>query len=419
MSLHLFEAFGVELEYMLVDAAMLDVVPAVDRIMHARAGEFAGEIEAGDGISWSNELAAHVIELKTTDPTADLAGCAARFAKNIATINTLASSLGRGQSRLMPGGMHPWMDPVTQTSLWPHEYSEVYANFHRLFNCYRHGWANLQSVHLNLPFDGDEEFGRLHAAVRMILPLLPALCASSPIMDGKLTGIACNRLEVYRVNQAAVPSLAGRVIPEPVFNQADYQRVIMNPIARDVARLDSSGLMKPQWMNSRGAIARFDRGSIEIRVMDIQECPAADLAIVRGVVGVLQWLVSEGACSLAEQQSFQIDPLVEVLNATIREGGRAELRNADYLRAMGFSGKGSCRADELWAAMLAHAGVPFRTDPALAPLAFILRRGTLAQRISQSIGGPPRTLGRDEMATVYAKLCECLATNRVYGEAKA
>jgi hypothetical protein len=31
--------------------------------------------------------------------------------------------------------------------------------------------------------------------------------------------------------------------------------------------------MDHHFANSRGAIARFDRGAIEIRVIDIQECP--------------------------------------------------------------------------------------------------------------------------------------------------
>lgn len=416
MPLHLFEAFGVELEYMLVDAATLDVSPAVDRVMHARAGEFAGEIEAGNGVSWSNELAAHVIELKTTEPTADLAGCPAMFNASVAGINQLAAGLSGRRMRLMPAGMHPWMNPEKETVLWPHEYHDVYANFHRLFNCFRHGWANLQSVHMNLPFDGEQEFGKLHAAVRLVLPLLPALCASSPVMDSRLTGIACNRLEVYRANQAAVPSLSGRVIPEPVFNQADYQRIIMEPIARDVARLDSSGLMKSEWMNSRGAIARFDRGSIEIRVMDIQECPGADLAIVRAVVSVLRWLVDQGPCSLVSQQAWPIDPLVRVLDATIRDADHAVISDAAYLEAMGYSARRSCRADELWAFILERAGVPFRTEPGLAPLNTILNRGTLSRRISSALGGRVGSLERDAMRSVYVSLCDCLAAGKVYGE---
>ena len=88
--------------------------------------------------------------------------------------------LATRDARLLPTGMHPWMDPSAETSLWPGEGAAIYATFDRLFDCRRHGWANLQSMHVNLPFDGDDEFARLHAAVRVLLPLIPALAASSP-----------------------------------------------------------------------------------------------------------------------------------------------------------------------------------------------------------------------------------------------
>ena len=50
---------------------------------------------------------------------------------------------------------------------------------------------------------------------------------------------------------------------------------------------------RDEWLNARGAIARFGRGTIEIRVLDVQECPQADLAICAAVVEVLQALVAE------------------------------------------------------------------------------------------------------------------------------
>ena len=56
----------------------------------------------------------------------------------------------------MPGGAHPWMDPARETRLWPHEDNEIYEAFDRIFGCTGHGWSNLQCVHLNLPFDDDE-----------------------------------------------------------------------------------------------------------------------------------------------------------------------------------------------------------------------------------------------------------------------
>jgi adenylosuccinate synthase len=38
-------------------------------------------------------------------------------------------------------------------------------------------------------------------------------------MDEKLTGLMDNRVEVYRHNSARIPSVTGRVIPEPVYTE--------------------------------------------------------------------------------------------------------------------------------------------------------------------------------------------------------
>ena len=64
---HLFERFGVELEYMIVDAATLDVRPISDQLMHAVGSARKNEVRHG-ALRWSNELVLHVIELKTDGP---------------------------------------------------------------------------------------------------------------------------------------------------------------------------------------------------------------------------------------------------------------------------------------------------------------------------------------------------------------
>jgi glutamate---cysteine ligase / carboxylate-amine ligase len=280
----LFERFGVELEYMIVDARTLAVLPVTDRVLHAVAGEYVSDVELG-AVSWSNELALHVIELKTTDPAARLDGLAAEFQEHVVRINRLLEPLG---GRLMPTAMHPWMDPHREMRLWPHDYSPVYEAFDRVFDCRGHGWANLQSVHLNLPFADDAQFARLHAAIRLLLPIMPALAASSPVMDGRATGRLDNRLEVYRHNARRVPRVSGAVIPEPVFSRQAYEQEILQPLYRDIAPLDPDGTLQFEWLNARGAIARFDRNTIEIRVLDVQECPRADLAVCRLLTDVLR-----------------------------------------------------------------------------------------------------------------------------------
>src|SRR5690606_40805913 len=79
----LFDAVGIELEYMIVAEDGLDVVPAADRLLESVAGELTDEWENGD-IAWNNELALHVIELKCNGPKRSLDGLADRFGENVA-----------------------------------------------------------------------------------------------------------------------------------------------------------------------------------------------------------------------------------------------------------------------------------------------------------------------------------------------
>ena len=85
------------------------------------------------------------------------------------------------------------------------------------------------------------------------------------------------------------------------------------------------------WVNSRGAIPRFDRGSIEIRLMDIQECPAADLAAVTLVIETIKALSAEFVYRTEAQMKWKTEGLAQILDQTIVHAGHAVLDNAEYL----------------------------------------------------------------------------------------
>ena len=276
--LHLFDGIGIELEYALVDKTQLNVNPVVDDLIHSLCGDYRSELTF-DEVSISNELAKHIIEFKTTYPIKlnDFVKFSDLFHRNIKHIN---GQLAAFNTALMSTACHPWMNPVNESSIWPHENQEIYNQYDQIFNCKTHGWMNLQSVHLNLPFYDDREFGKLHAAIRLVLPLIPAIAASSPIFDGKMTGLLDARLQYYMANQKKIPLIAGSVIPEAVFNLQDYKRLILQKIYKAIAPYDEQGLLKYDWLNSRGAILRAERQTIEIRLIDIQECPQVDLAIL-------------------------------------------------------------------------------------------------------------------------------------------
>jgi len=406
MNLHLFDAYGIELEYMIVDAETLDVRPISDHVLQDEQGEPVSDLDQG-AISWSNELTHHVIEVKTNGPAADLPSLPAEFQSNVQEINRRLVSAG---ARLLPTAMHPWMNPRQEMRLWPHDYHVVYETFDKIFDCRGHGWANLQSMHINLPFADDVEFGKLHAAIRLILPLLPALAASSPLIEGRATGQMDSRLDVYRRNAKGVASVTGRVIPEPVYDFESYDREIFQPMYRDIAPLDPEGVLQNEFLNARGAIARFSRGAIEIRVIDVQECPQADLAIAALTIGVLKLLVAETWSRTADQQAVSIETLEPVLLASIEQAGEGRIDNEDLLRRFDFPGR-QATLQQLWqhlyaAVCEAEPDLPGIFGPELD---VILNEGCLSRRILQRLGSNPEP---NRIHTIYQELADALSAGR-------
>lgn len=408
VTLPLFAGYGIELEYMIVDRDHHNVLPVTDEVLKIVAGEYVNDIEEGP-IAWSNELVLHVIELKTNGPVATLDNLPEQFLSNIYQINTILSDMN---GRLMPTAMHPWMDPWKETRLWPHDASEIYETYNKIFNCQGHGWSNLQSMHINLPFSGDEEFSLLHSAIRTLLPIMPALAASSPVMDGEYTGLMDTRLETYRCNAERIPSITGLVIPEAVHSFNEYQEKILHPMYNDIAQYDPGKVLQFEWLNSRGAIARFDRNAIEIRVLDTQETPEADIAITMSIIAVLKKL-AEGDWSAPDRQSnASTEMLAELFSACIKYAGDAMIESREYLDLFDFPER-KCNASELWHYLL--ESTLFRNtdlNPGIkAILDIILDNGCLARRIANAIGPAMR---RSRLEETYRQLCDCLASGHFF-----
>lgn len=402
--LGLFDGFGVELEYMIVDRESLAVRPIADRLLSDAAGAPVSDYVNGP-VTWSNEIVNHVIELKTTGPAPSLANLHAAFHADVREINERLATHG---AMLLPTAAHPFMDPLRETRLWPHEFKEIYELYDRIFDCRGHGWSNLQSMHLNLPFRDDEEFGRLHAAIRLVLPLIPALAASSPLLDGSVTGLADSRLEAYRHNQDRIPSLGGKVIPERAFTRAEYDRLIYAQIRTDLAPFDRNGVLETHFANSRGAIARFDRGAIEIRLVDVQECPRADLAVAALIVEVVRALANERWATYPHQRAWSEDDLATILLRAIRTGDATPIGDRSFLRLFGLDAE-SATAGAVWRALFEDLQERFDAETAAA-LDALLRRGTLSAWITRRLD--PKG-GIASVLDTYRELAVCLAENTI------
>lgn len=405
---HIFQGYGVELEYIIVREDSLDILPVADQLLRAVSGSDESEVEMGS-IGWSNELVLHVVELKTNGPVATLNGLAPLFQEHVVHANRLLSGMG---GRLMPTAMHPWMDPDRETRLWPHDSHEIYDAYNSIFGCHGHGWSNVQSTHINLAFNGDEEFGRLHTAVRLILPLIPALAASSPFVDGRQGKALDSRLEFYKTNQLQVPVIAGAIIPEPVVSRREYEEKIFARIYRDIAPFDPKGILQHEWLNSRGAIARFDRSAIEIRLVDIQECPKADLAVTAAIIGVIKALVSEQWSPMTAQLSLTVEELAIILDLAIQHGEQAKIDNRRFLEMFGIN-RDSAHAGEIWEHLVKASLLGLHDDqPEISSaLNLILQQGTLAQRLIMASNG---NTSHRKLHELYLQLCHCLAQGELF-----
>lgn len=404
--LPVFSAYGVKLEYMIVDRHVLSVLHLADSLLRDEWGVVVNE-RLQDHMGWSNALPLHLIEIKNLSPGPDLAPLATGFQTEVREINRRLKSRG---AQLMPTGMHPWMDPASECQLWPHEHADIYQAYDRIFGCHHQGFANVQSMRLRLPFADDGEFARLHAAVRLLLPILPALAASSPIAWGGPSGYLDTRMEAYLTHQARVPATQGKVIPDTASSQAEYRKFVLEPMYQAMAPLDPEGTLRHEWLNARGVIPRFERMALDIRVLDMQEYPGADLAVAAAVIAAAQRLYrageDNGDAGLAAQQAYPTDYLSELLRACMRDADQMTIKDPAYLDLLGLPPVPHT-AGEVWHRIIEDWWTrdPTQREAWGKPLGVILEQGPLARRILRAAG---LECPRSRQEVIYWSLCDCL-----------
>ena len=212
-----------------------------------------------------------------------------------------------------------------------------------------------------------------------------------------------------RRRRAGVTSFAGEVVPEPLVSRGEYEERVYAPIRRDLERIDPAGILQPEWSNARGAIARFDRGAIEIRLIDPQECPRMDLAVAALVVAAIRLLVEQG--QPGEQRAIPSATLGTVLADAIRAADDARVEDPAYLAALGLDGPASTL--EAWERLRRRAdrARPDDLAPFAGELDRIFERGPLARRILRATGAEP-TL--QVLRSVYRRLADCLERGKPF-----
>ncbi len=403
-----FEVVGMELEYPTVDRD-LNVVSLVEPAFRILAGRGTSDVHLG-ALGFSNEIADHVFEVKTTAPVRSLRQAEEILYEGIQRF--VAVLRDEFDARLMPTGMHPWFDP-RQGRLWSRSGTRIYGTYEKLFDVRTHGWMNVQASHLNLPFGDERETLAMHTAAALLVPYLPAIAASTPMYEGDLRPHADSRLAWILEHQARIPESCGQLVPEYVESFADYRRKILGPMYAALDRFphDTSAI-RHEFLNARGAVFKFSRRAMEVRVLDTQECVRMDVAIAAFVRAALRHLSRRVMAGKLELPPHEL--LVEDFRATVRDGSAALVAAPHVAAERDETGRTDVRA--VLRELLAAARKTARKDeqPYMELIAGVIESGSLSERIRAAL--LPFDAAPDEDFTeaarhVYIELMDCLEAN--------
>lgn len=260
-----------------------------------------------------------------------------------------------------------------------------------------------QGLRLELPFERPGDFGKLMAALRVALPLFPAISASTPFSQGKPTGHRSFRLRCWLGEYDLHPERVGGFIPEAHFELADHDREVIGPIAQAIARSGAAAPDDPQALDWRAATVQIDPDAIVTAAIDMQENPAADMAVLEFIIAILRALAQGRWVSSYLQRAWSTDDLMAILSGTIASGSDALITNRDYLLMFGLMKQEQLEARRL----LQHLFVELYgelSENARAGITIILEHGELAGRLLAKAGKRPSA---DRIRAVMAELARC------------
>ena len=365
---------GTEHEYS-INNPQFDPLPVSDQIIKKICGRVESEILFGD-VKIGKELQKTVLEFIPKRPGHTLAALEQQVYGGIQKFYHIF----RNSYILLGLGMHPTLT-LDRTAVWDHDESEYYDAYDRLFDIQQHGWLNIQALQINLSYSRERDLVQMYNRVRSILPYLVAVTASSPMVEGRLTGYADNRLIYYRKNQEGVPLICDRIIPEKITSIEDYTSMQKEIFC--ALRSRGADILCQEWVNSGGAIIRFSRSCLEIKALDEQECVRSDMAVCAFIKALLR-------CRSLPVPTDR-DVLLSLLDEIIRDGTAALRPELDQMYEMAWQ----------------HATTEERAY--LPVIQKRIERGSLAELMRN------RFETEGDIFPVLADMAQCLKENRPYG----
>jgi carboxylate-amine ligase len=286
-------SLGVEEELMILDAATLEQVPAVDRILRGVEGrELPGRLKT--------ELFASVFETNTF-----VCASALEVDEALPVLRRAAAEAAAAEGlAIAAAATHPFARPEAQ----PIVKEERYVTFvgYGGISVRRQG---VQGLHVHVAMPSPEDCWRCLDAVVGWLPLVLALSANSPWFGGNLTGMASNRAPVL----AELP----RAGAPPAFGsygdwEAWVERLVGLGVLEDYTRI---------WWDVRPHPAL---GTLEVRVPD----QPTDVRLSAAFAGLVQALCATALEGGLDGGSPRADYVQNRWSAA-RFGARAKLIHPD------------------------------------------------------------------------------------------
>ena len=271
---------GTEHEYSINNFAF-KAQPVSDEIIKEICGSYESDIPFGD-VVLGKELQKTVIEFIPHHPTDSLCELESQLVSGMDRFNKTFGN----RYKLLGLGMHPTVT-LPEIPVWDHNEGEYYKTYDRIFNLRQHGWLNIQSLQINLSYGSEFDMVKKYNQIRSLLPYLIAISASSPIVEGKWTGVCDNRLLYYRDNQKEIPEICGGIIPKKIKSMSDYHMKQLK-IYNDLRTRGADNLCA-EWVNSSGLIIRPSRNCLEIKALDEQECIRSDTAVCAFIRALMRY----------------------------------------------------------------------------------------------------------------------------------
>lgn len=261
-----------------------------------------------------------------------------------------------------------------------------------------------EGLRLIVPFNRPNDFGKLMAAVRVVLPLLPAFSASSPFEGGTTSGARSTRILRWIDSRTGHPERLGGFIPEPHFDRDDHDREVLGPIAQAIARSGNDPAIEAHRLDWRAATVLSEPDAIALNAIDMQENPAADMAVLEFTIAVLRALCNGRWVSSYLQRAWSSEDLLEIMRATIAQGSDALITNRDYLLMFGLMKQDELSAEKLVQHLFVEVYSEL-SENARTCMARILEHGELAKRMLVHAGERP---DQAQIAATIRALAACL-----------